>query len=495
MASNIEYVISSSDDIFEIIVESVHEYFLKDVYQDIDFENTLSVYLDLMKDSLYFLVEYPYVDKVYRNSFYNYYASKHASYQRDCIRITIYDQQINRSDFLESERHTALKEKFLGYFILRPIKAIFGRSLINPAAFEGSDFQICVQKTSCSVFGVKLDISGFPHSSQDGETITCAETTIWSLMEYFGNKYADYKPVLPSQITKTLELHATQRQLPAQGLTMDEISFVLKQYGFGTRLYSHETYGAALFEIIDTYIESGIPLMVGLESVDGGLGHVVVLIGKHYEQPDFDGSAQKTFVDAKHEISYYDAADFATYYVVQDDNLAPYRLITLEEPGSHYDDEASKQYRIDNVVVPLYPKIYLEAYVAKRLIIEILRDELLGHSFEDGFVLRFFLASSRSFKSHISQLPDLELDLKNSILLARMPKFIWVSEIYAKNAFNYHGSEAAGLLVLDATEASSTSTDTLILAAYPDRFIGIDENKFVFLEYVLKNYRYYSNLI
>ncbi|PWJ59684.1 hypothetical protein CLV98_102519 [Dyadobacter jejuensis] len=57
------------------------------------------------------------------------------------------------------------------------------------------------------------------------------------------------------------------------------------------------------------------------------------------------------------------------------------------------------------------------------------------------------------------------------------------------------GLSAVGLLVLDATEASPTSTDTLILAAYPDRFIGIDDNKFVFLQYVLKNYCYYSNLI
>lgn len=215
MLSNIEYVISSSEDIFDVIKESIEEYFLKDVYQDNDFDSIITEYLDGLKDDLFFLIEYPYVDKVYRNSFYNYYASKHTLYQRDCIRISIFNHEITNADFLKTENHSSLQDKFLGFFILRPIKAVFGRSLINPAAFEQSGFNICVQKSNCLVFGVKLEVQGFPHSSQDGETITCAETTIWAMMEYFGNKYADYKPVLPSHIIKTLENHATQRQLPS----------------------------------------------------------------------------------------------------------------------------------------------------------------------------------------------------------------------------------------------------------------------------------------
>jgi hypothetical protein len=54
--------------------------------------------------------------------------------------------------------------------------------------------------------------------------------------------------------------------------------------------------------------------------------------------------------------------------------------------------------------------------------------------------------------------------------------------------------EAKGLVVLDATEANSTSVDTLILAAYPDRSIAIDQNKFITLKHKLQNYNYYSNL-
>lgn len=352
------------------------------------------------------------------------------------------------------------------------------------------------KKSECLVLGIKLTVTGFPHSSQDSETITCAETTIWSAMEYFGTRYSDYKPVLPSTIIKTIERIAVQRQLPSNGLTMEQISFALKQFGFGTRIYSKEQYGEELFDIIDAYIESGIPVMTGLESNEGSLGHVVVLIGKQYEEGivNFKSIKKRQFTVSGKPISYHDVAQLSGKYIVQDDNLAPYQLITLNNPGAHYEDAASQAYKIDSIVVPLYPKIYLEAYVAKNLILQILKDSILGYQFKPGFILRCFLASSRSFKNHIAKSATIDKDIKSTILVSKMPKFIWVAEIYDKNGYVPLTGEAKGLVILDATEANSTSVDTLILAAYPDRSIAIDQNKFITLKHILQSYSYYSNL-
>lgn len=65
----------------------------KDRYHLNDFNrsnslNTLRPYFDNLKDDIYVLVEHPYVDKVYRDSYYNYYSSKNDVYHRDCIRCT-----------------------------------------------------------------------------------------------------------------------------------------------------------------------------------------------------------------------------------------------------------------------------------------------------------------------------------------------------------------------------------------------------------------------
>ena len=132
-----------------------------------------------------------------------------------------------------------------------------------------------------SVYCVKLKSNGFPHSMQDAESIKCAETTMWALMEYFSSKYMEYKPVLPSEILKTLERITFERQLPSRGLTMNEISFALRQFGFGTKIYSQNQYEENLSLIIDCYVESGIPILLGLEAIsDEGEGHVVICIGK-----------------------------------------------------------------------------------------------------------------------------------------------------------------------------------------------------------------------
>ncbi|SEB22134.1 hypothetical protein [Pedobacter hartonius] len=88
----------------------------------------------------------------------------------------------------------------------------------------------------------------------------------------------------------------------------------------------------------------------------------------------------------------------------------------------------------------------------------------------------------------------MEQGTRSTILLSKMPKFIWVAEIYDKDSYLPFTGKAAGLIILDATESNSTSVDTLILAAYPDRYIAVDENKFINLKYLLKNYSYYSNL-
>lgn len=494
MLSNIEFAFAPYDELEETIGEAIQTYFLKDVYQDLEIEKTLGDYLAALREDLYFIVEYPYVDKVYRNSFYSYYASKHSDYQRDCIRVAIFDGEISPEDFSDPENQETLQSKFLGYFTLRPIKALFGRALINPLAFENPNYRICMYTAECFIFGIKLEVTGFPHSSQDGETISCAETTIWSVMEYFGTKYPDYRPVLPSVIIKTLEGLAIERQLPTGGLTMEHISYALKQFGFGTRIYFKEEFGKRLFEIIDAYVESGLPVMTGLYSKAGQFGHAVILVGKQFEQARFSAAKKQTLFAFGKNKTYYDSAQFSNHYVVQDDNLPPYRVITLKEPGQHYDDAESKAYEIDTVVIPLYPKIYLEAVVAKSLALEIIKDELLGYDFEDNFILRFFLTSSRTFKKHIANSPDMCNRLKQNMIIAKMPKFVWVAEIYTKADYNSGAKEAVGLIVLDATEANNVNNDALIFACYPDRFVGIYQNKFVSLPLNLKKYTYYSNL-
>lgn len=87
---------------------------------------------------------------------------------------------------------------------------------------------ICKASIPSTCMGIKMRVSGFPHSSQDGEMMSCAETTVWSILEYFGNKYSEYRPVMPSDILAALKPFAYERQLPSGGLSFEQISSALK---------------------------------------------------------------------------------------------------------------------------------------------------------------------------------------------------------------------------------------------------------------------------
>ena len=411
--------------------------------------------LGLLDVDLTFLIEWPYVDKVYRDTFYHYYASKKHDYSRMSVKISIFSDGVKEDQFYNIGGLEFLRGSYLGFFTLRPtFPSILGRNVISPLAF-GETILICSTKLPSTANGVKFQSIGFPHSSQDGEMITCAETTVWSIMEYFGNKYSDYKPLLPSLINKTLGKFSFERLIPSKGLTAGQISYALKDFGFGVKIYSAHAYGTEFMKILKMYIESGIPVVGAMQN--GRIGHAVNVIGR----VDIVAAdvAALPIVIKKNNIELSEFADLDIEYVFVDDNHAPYRKAKLTTPSSYYVGYPEwAGCTITNFIVPLYPKIYLEAGEARTKSISLIENSNLIK--DKKICIRTFLASSRSFKDHLhfSDLPLVIKKLFNSLVV---PKFIWVTEIY------YDGSlmdgKCNGLVVLDATEPKKMGIITFII--------------------------------
>ncbi|RZM19015.1 MAG: hypothetical protein EOO88_39235, partial [Pedobacter sp.] len=104
------------------------------------------------------------------------------------------------------------------------------------------NFLCCFTNLQATVLSNKFKVQGFPHSSQDGHTITCAETTIWGIMEYFANRYTEYKPVLPSNISKIIQKISFKRTFPSEGLTAEQVTYAIRELGFGAMIYSRKKY-------------------------------------------------------------------------------------------------------------------------------------------------------------------------------------------------------------------------------------------------------------
>ncbi|CAM1352144.1 hypothetical protein [Tenacibaculum ascidiaceicola] len=460
-----------------------------------ELQNHIDGLLDELKEELYIVIETPYVDKFYRDSYYTYFASKHREYSKDCIRISFFSNEITPEHFRDNDLFKELQDKFLGYSILRPtIPNIFGRSIIAKNAFIENGYQICEYKSNILLNGIKLEVMGFPHSSQDGESIKCAETTIWAIMEYFGSKYPDYRPVAISSIITALTKYSKKRMLPSGGLTVDQISYALKEFGFGTYIYSRdEAYENEIENILSIYIESGIPTIVALEN--DTIGHAIIAIGyKREEYIDFNTQKKRDISHNNQTYNYIDYSDVERSYIIQDDNTTPQMQIKLNNPTVHYDADDFPEWqkcKVNSLVVPLYRKIYLEAEMAKRLSLEIISDVNFGYNFDNDFVFRFFLTSSRSFKAHISNLQEIDNEIANNIIATKMPKFVWISEIYTKG--NYSKDIADGIVVLDATEASETKKNAILFTAYPNQCIFKIGEKFICLHKGFKTYYRFNN--
>ncbi|NCA76149.1 MAG: hypothetical protein EOM90_07425 [Alphaproteobacteria bacterium] len=447
-------------------------------------DNAVKPHFEKFIDSCYILAESIYVDRVFRDSYYHYYSSKLSRYHRDCIRLTFFTENVDIAKFHSPGYREELSVRYGGFIILRPtIPNVIGRSVISPKILKNNNFQACFTNIQTTCHGIKFSVEGFPHSSQDAETISCAETTLWAIMEYFSNKYPDYCPVLPSKIISTLNKVTTERQLPSRGLNIQQLSFALREFGFGTRIYSKEEYDVDFERLISTYIESGIPLIIGIDNrPDGNIGHAVLCIGHENITPEqIDQLAVYPFTNTKlqntivsNNIKVYDYDSASRNFIFIDDNLPVYQKAMLSEPTLHYGGDW-QNCRIKHFIAPLYHKVYLDAFEAKNFILSYLIQGPEPLPVNSELLIKVYLTSSRSFKDGLSLEPDFQPETKNVLLELTMPKFIWVGELSSKELIKQ--SMASGLVILDATEPNIFYSKPLIFAAFNGMIIKLNQNE------------------
>jgi len=430
----------------------------------------VSKHLSRLKNCKSCLVESPYVDKVYRDSYYHYYASKHTNYNRNSIRISLFDTDLDENDFYGEEADEKLAESYLGFIVLRPTQPqLLGRSTVHPRAID-TQILCCTAKVKATAGAKKLTAKGFPHSSQDSESISCAETTLWSLFEYYSSKYQEYRPILPSDIIRVLSKSSSVRQLPSAGLDIKKMAFAIKEFGFAPMLYGEKAFDQEFYRLISIYIESGIPLVTGLLSEDQTIGHAVLTIGRKKITNEEIDNLEPSLTER--DFKYYDFHDIQPNFVFLDDNLPCYTEAPLSQPGINYYDDTWQSVRITHIIAPLYKKMYLEAEVAKYYFHQFIFETLEVQNKRKELLTRFYMASSRSYKHYLVTESGIERDLADLLTRIEMPKFIWIGELTTKEMLK--NSEGTGLVILDATEANRGLTPLLFSAVENGALIKIN---------------------
>ena len=429
-----------------------------------------------LKKGLNYLVEYPYVDRVYRDSYYYYFSSKLEKYERDCIRVSLFEGPITKSDFYSTGKKNKLNKQFLGFVVIRPLNKCIGRNIINPEALSGTKFFIRTMESAITINGLQFTARGFPHSSQTSESMTCAQTAVWELMEYFGHRYHEYNTVLPSKIRSILSSNSYERLLPASGLPMNSISLLLKEFGFGSKVYTPKEgsnpakglYDEEFYQALNSYIESGIPIILGIFNED--IGHAYLAIGRTW-------ISEKELIELKPiksdnlQLRDFDAA--SRNLILIDDNFTPYQKANPKNPTSYYTNPSWKGCHIYALIVPLHKKIYLESILAKQCFIQFLEVYTGANLFSlppgRKNYLRMFLTSSRSLKIGIQKTLKHNTELKELILKTSLPKFVWVAEITSDKLVLERKCD--GIALLDATQPYVKDFKPMLLAAINNKLM------------------------
>lgn len=439
------------------------------------------------------VLEKYYVDRVYRDSYYFHYSGKHFDYGRYCKRISLFDGEL-QGEFFDMEA-AILEKSFIGSIVIRPISGReIGRTLLNPKYFFDNDSgYIRLVDYDITVYGKRLHVKAFPYSMQDGETTSCAEITILNLLDYFSQKYSEYHYLLPSSISKIAEQSSYERRIPTVGLSYELISKIFCEAGFYPRLYATKKMEKSKFQhILQYYIESGIPIALGLKANETAKHSVVVVGYFHPDNKKISEIQTCTFdADTMDTVWTCDSADTVTDYCIMDDNIEPYSISMCQRFGEEENDFASAlfmdKYEIEYMMVPLYKRMYLEAadaydiclsllankaysYIASEQALKVLKEKYsdiddIGTR-NNPFVTRVFMSSSRSFRKHRDiQFNNGNKEIRDIYNSTTFPKFVWVCELSTKEM--YLDGKILGEIIIDATSSADAKADSFIIIHYP----------------------------
>lgn len=427
-----------------------------------------------------------HIDRSYRDTYYMYFSNQHFQVKRYSRRLSFFFGEINDEVFFGEDSQERLQKAFIGACVINPLVAgSIGRTLISPkysiSMPDGEKAYVRLSTFDINVYGRKFQVRAFPYRMQDEETMCCAEVTILNLLEYYANQYNDYKTVVPSEIITQEQKHSHERVLPARGITYPVLTKVLSEFGFSPRLYNVSAIDSYKYSSLSKedelrrwlhyYIESGIPVAVNLVPIGiSGTGHSMVCIGHGPAKEELKEIATKrkwiTWSERSNAHPLINSADFYDQYVVVDDNEPIYHLRKFKALSLYPD------MRIENLAVPLYKRMFLDAPNAYSTIRSLLQSKAFGISeWADSFlkpkedvIIRMFMASSKSFKAF--RMKTLKgVDLRKLYMLIPMPRFVWVCELYRVE--DYNTLQAFGEIVIDATSAPNRGHRSLILMHYP----------------------------
>lgn len=373
------------------------------------------------------------------------------------------------------------KNNYLGYCTLRPkpYSTISDAFISEETVIDVTTrfvFLPCSIEKKIILENIELKVKGFPFMQKDGRIVVCAQAALKIVADYFYEKGIIKKPYTAleiSEVAKKSPHQSGERHIPTSGLNIVQIRLALEEMGFNPIVYDYtyseqkEIFFQHPEQIIYRYLESGIPVIVGIETA--GERHALVIIG-HTFNPDYWWSQVQTlyYELPKSGFEYQCSTNWIQNFIVQDDNLGPYFFIPT--------DFFRSPPIINCIIVPLEKSVFLPGEDAEHFAYStIIQEEIFfimvnvaqylkrnKRKYPTYYWLKMLLRGIES-KSLIlrSYLRSKELFLKNDINKyneevqniyrgLKLPDNVWVVEISVPDIFCY-ARQKCGEILIDPT--------------------------------------------
>jgi hypothetical protein len=437
------------------------------------------------------LVEEDYLDRDFSEEHRAFYGRLFRHFPKRCRRFHFFAGDLpdagQVAELAAQMEEACCAGRFLGFAVIRPVRdAPLGRAVVKVLQSpDGVDARIQVRaRYETHPLGATLSIWGVPLTQQDRRISACAQASIWVSGRHFLTRHNGpwFSTVgigeaasQPTDMTLAMALPAGSAGLNANNMLRALRAMDRYPYAFaGQKLLKPQPGGPLVAwpapldpaHILSRYVGSGLPVILGLVSWEGGGdGHAVTVVGDSFRPASGPLGQSKPNLGA-----------LSPHFLVHDDQRGPNLRMPVERDEPLGETPYNVRDHAHFIIVPLPDKVFMPAEVAEAIAWDYLRFHLddwpgmraglatdapsvaLGDAVaqaarENGIVARTYLTHGWKHKERILA-GGAALPVRELIASASLPRMIWVTEFGRLDDLNKLDPEARrifGHSVMDAT--------------------------------------------
>lgn len=287
------------------------------------------------------LIEEGYIDRHFVEEFSFYYSRCLVEGTKNCVRVHAFRNQFDDDqldDWLAKLRPSSLSKElnadYLGFVVVRPIPSVpIGRTALAHMTDEPRRSFPTAYDSTVHLLGLSLEVCAIPFQQQDLAVAACATTAIWTALNRVCRRDGARAPT-PSEISQAAVTNfiPTGRPFPSGGLTRGQMYEAFRAYKYPPESLPVGKAPTDFLINLNTYLRSGIPVVLMLTGKDPHEGHAVAAVG--YRRTEFSVEQVRKYETADGGCIYVGHDNLAMSKIyVHDDRLGPYARATLHLPN------------------------------------------------------------------------------------------------------------------------------------------------------------------